>query len=200
MTIEGLEDEKAGDPESPLPRRPTPDFEFNGHEMEMSPEGHRHQDPVGTLVVRDQDFRDQDSTPPMTPDPIQRPNAGGARLCRLGDTDSESDQENNPDELFDHVGQPPRWKEADVWTHSYIDDGISGEKLYNAASTHHITTRKEIRRIRSGKCEKLYKTVKKNAEMIGMKINSAKTQLLCINVARDYELCCLLYTSPSPRD
>ena len=91
-----------------------------------------------------------------------------------------------------------RWRDTDLWTHNYIDDGISGEKLHNERVIFHLSTKKCVRRIRSTRCEKHYTTVKKNAESIGMKINSSKTQLLCINVARDYDL--QAYIRPSRRE
>ena len=101
------------------------------------------------------------------------------------DTDSDTSGEWEYGEMMENVGPPPSWIEEQIWTHSHIDDGISGKKLYNLASTSHFTTNKEGKTIHASKCENLYKTVRKNAKAIGMKINNTKTQLLCMSVTRN---------------
>ena len=62
----------------------------------------------------------------------------------------------------------------------YVDDLNIGETQDLATAKKHITTGKEERRVHARFCEKKFAAISKNSEDIGMKINGAKTQLLCI--------------------
>ena len=67
------------------------------------------------------------------------------------------------------------------WNIMYIDDLNIGERLDVKQGHKHITTNKEKIIIRAKKAESDFKTIETNCSSIGMKINSSKTQLLCIS-------------------
>lgn len=67
----------------------------------------------------------------------------------------------------------------------YIDDGLSIEKLCNNLATYHYSASKEVRIIHAEKTERFFNITNQNAKLIGMKINAAKTQMLCVNVAKN---------------
>ena len=52
----------------------------------------------------------------------------------------------------------------------------------------HISMHKEKRLIHAGDCQSFMETVKNNCERIGLKVNAAKTQLLCISTAINYDV------------
>ena len=68
-----------------------------------------------------------------------------------------------------------------TWEIGYIDDLNIGETLKISQGLSHITTSKEKREIRAPGCEEMYQTIQFNGGLIGMQINPAKTQLLCIH-------------------
>ena len=74
------------------------------------------------------------------------------------------------------------------WVSKYVDDISAGEKICLANSTSVWSQRKEERLVRAPYCEKIHDIVAKNSRAIGMKLNSAKTQLLCITAAINYEV------------
>ena len=72
---------------------------------------------------------------------------------------------------------PSRW--------DYIDDYNSTEKIQSEGSITHHTTKKTVRNIHASKIEALIMTVAQRAAELQMKVNKAKTQLLCICAGQD---------------
>ena len=65
----------------------------------------------------------------------------------------------------------------------YIDDFNAVEKIYKKNPVHLFSTTKPASAVRAIKSEILYEEVKHRADSIGMRVNSKKTQLLCISAA-----------------
>ena len=63
----------------------------------------------------------------------------------------------------------------------YIDDLTVGEVHDLNTARIHITEQKETKLVHAMQCEQSFKTITVNAKNIGMKINDAKTQLICIS-------------------
>ena len=118
-----------------------------------------------------------------TSSPICRPHAGANAARRIEDTIEDEKDDFNLSELIELVGYPRGLTASDLWFLKYIDDGLAGEQLPLLAATTHITTGKEVKIIHAGQSEKFFKTTLQNPLLIGMKINAAKAQMLCINVA-----------------
>ena len=91
---------------------------------------------------------------------------------------------------------PPRWSKKPVLVSKFIDDINAREKNDITGARSIFSTNKEQRYIHATQCQRFLETVTANASRIGMRVNQAKTQLLCTTTAIN----CLLYTSPSPRD
>ena len=70
---------------------------------------------------------------------------------------------------------------GDTWEIGYIDDLNIGESLNIEDGINHFTTSKQVCEIRAEGCEEAYEVIEKNGRKVGMKINSAKTQLLCFS-------------------
>ena len=66
----------------------------------------------------------------------------------------------------------------------YIDDLTVGEVHALERSKVHITQNKEIKTIHAYKCEEAFNKISANATDIGMIINPAKTQLICMSDSR----------------
>ena len=66
----------------------------------------------------------------------------------------------------------------------YVDDLNIGEVHALETAQSLFSQNKEEKFIHARHCEKAFKNIKKNAEEIGMKINSKKTQLLCMSDSR----------------
>ena len=83
------------------------------------------------------------------------------------------------------IDAPDGWKERPFWKLKYIDDGRGGEVVCNVNAPSHITHRKEVKLAHAAKSEHFLNLMAQNAAKIGMKINTSKTKLLCINVAQN---------------
>ena len=81
----------------------------------------------------------------------------------------------------------------------YIDDLSIGEVMDMGTAITHITQNKQEETVHARKCEAYFKTINENATSIGMKINSEKTQLLCISDCNYSESNSLIYTSQGDR-
>ena len=71
--------------------------------------------------------------------------------------------------------------EQGTWEVGYIDDINVGETLDTSEAISHYTTKKEHKEIRSKGCEEMFDVIEKNGKKVGMVINPAKTQLLCLS-------------------
>ena len=77
----------------------------------------------------------------------------------------------------------PRWKEKDIHIVKYVDDQTSAEKLDVSNCVKININGRSIGVKRAMKSEAKFRTIERNASMIGMKVNANKTQLLCISAA-----------------
>ena len=90
---------------------------------------------------------------------------------------------------------PDHWQT----TLKYVDDVNSGERHYikNASST--FSQLRERRSIHASACQDSYDTIVKNASAIGMKVNPAKTQLICLSAAIHSEASSFINVDPTIR-
>ena len=75
---------------------------------------------------------------------------------------------------------PPGWGKWQPWTIKYVDDLTAGEQLFLGSAISTFTTGREVKNIHASNCEKIFETVRANAERMGMLVNEDKTHLLCI--------------------
>ena len=80
--------------------------------------------------------------------------------------------------------------ERDTWEIGYIDDINICETISVSESTLHLTVNKAVRRIRAKGCERKYAVIKENGEALRLKLNPAKTQLICFSGNRFCETIC----------
>ena len=73
------------------------------------------------------------------------------------------------------------YENTETWEIGYIDDINIGEELLVDQGIRHITTGKEKRILRAKGCEEKFMIIEKNGTDIGLKINPAKTQLICFH-------------------
>ena len=71
--------------------------------------------------------------------------------------------------------------DTNTWEIGYVDDLNVGETLKLDEGIRHITTSREKREIRAGGSEEMYGHIERNGKDVGMVINAAKTQLLCVH-------------------
>ena len=74
------------------------------------------------------------------------------------------------------------------WVDKFVDDVNGGQAHLILDGEAHISQRKESRRVNAKKCQKIYETIKKNTNTIGMKVNPKKTKLLCVSSAINYDV------------
>lgn len=79
-----------------------------------------------------------------------------------------------------------RWKEKDIKVIKYVDDQTSAEKLDVSNAIKMTVNGRKIGVKRALKSERQFRTIERNAEQIGMKVNNLKTQLLCVSAARSF--------------
>ena len=79
------------------------------------------------------------------------------------------------------------WKDRPTSKHKYVDDGILDTKLNmeNTVATTDMSG-KVTRDKHALSCQNLFRRVIYNAESIGMKVNSSKTNMLCISDAMSF--------------
>ena len=87
--------------------------------------------------------------------------------------------------LNSFLGMPQGWVDWDLWFKKYIDDGLAGEKVCNINSISHVSSKKENKYVHASKSEHFMKLTIQNAHKIGMKINTSKTKMMCVNVAKN---------------
>ena len=90
-------------------------------------------------------------------------------------------------------------EERNEWAIMYIDDLSVGEVLDLGIATSTYTQKKEQKKIHARRSETYFRRITENAESIGMKINSDKTQLLCISDCNFSEVSSFIYTDSSTR-
>lgn len=83
------------------------------------------------------------------------------------------------------LGMPADWKEWDLWFKKYIDDGLAGEVVGNLNAVSHITAKKEKKYVHAAKSQNFMKLTMQNPAKIGMRINTEKTKMMCVNVAKN---------------
>ena len=113
-------------------------------------------------------------------EPRQRHQAGLRVNRRINDTTERDESIHNPTQPT-----PTGWAPLPPWNLKYIDDGLNGETVCNTSAICHITQRKEVRYVHAKASEDFLKLTTQNANRIGMKINTEKTKMLCVTVARN---------------
>ena len=87
---------------------------------------------------------------------------------------------NNMD-LVLHGQPPPDWKKCDAWSIKYVDDLNLGQQHHMDSAISVFSTSKERKMLHADECEDVFDTVRENAARIGMRVNTKKTQLLCVS-------------------
>lgn len=72
---------------------------------------------------------------------------------------------------------PSSWVKHDPWTDKYIDDANVGQHHHVGQAPGLISVNKEKRNLRASECEEIFSVIKKNAALIGMRVNDAKLNL-----------------------
>ena len=96
-------------------------------------------------------------------------------------------------QLSDAAGLPDRWAERPIKIRKFIDDTSGQEKIALRTGVRHITEEKEEVHVHAWKSEEMFNRISANAAAIGMEVNPAKTQLLCITSAINYEVRSFVY-------
>ena len=78
---------------------------------------------------------------------------------------------------------PGNWRDQDLDVMNYADDFIGCEKLSVHSAQRIFTTGKTVSLLHMN--ANASETVSKNASGIGMSVNQAKTQMICISASRD---------------
>ena len=102
--------------------------------------------------------------------------------------DSEEEEDTNQStvlytqsQIDRELGIPEGWTAGDPDIFVYIDDANSIEKVRIPGSITRISEQKQEVVIHAEKSEVLFNTVTARANEINMKVNTGKTQLLCIS-------------------
>ena len=83
------------------------------------------------------------------------------------------------------LGVPERWVDTPVTVQCYIDDFNNIEKVQIEGAITHITHGRRKCLVHAYKSERLFATVERAAEEKKMRVNAAKTQMICINASSD---------------
>ena len=86
----------------------------------------------------------------------------------------------NQAEIDEFLGIPERWTDAEVDIRCYIDDFNNIEKIRTVGSVTHITTNPCRTLVHAPKSQHLIQRVGRMAQERKMKVNCAKTQMLCV--------------------
>ena len=79
-----------------------------------------------------------------------------------------------------------RWREKTVSVVKFVDDQTAAEKLDISNCIKMCIIGRNIGVKRAMGSERQFRTIERNAECIGMKVNTAKTQLLCVSAVRSF--------------
>ena len=112
---------------------------------------------------------------------------GTMRLDMTDDSTAEQ-QEWTQEMTASQRQDPARWRTEPPWVMKYVDDITTGCKSLILDGQAHISTRKEERHIHAQDLELFYDDIQRNSTKAGMKINSSKTQLLCLSQAINYNI------------
>ena len=104
------------------------------------------------------------------------------------DTDSEDDVSCTQADIDRVLGVPPDWHDEEPSIFIYIDDANGVEKVRVPGSIVNITQDKQKTKVHAQKSEELLKTVSIRSSAIGMKVNHAKTQLLCVSASNTQDI------------
>lgn len=85
------------------------------------------------------------------------------------------------------IDPPAYWNGPQPWIDKYIDDVNAGEHHYTKNGISIFSAMKGKRLLRAAASEAAFETVNTNAERIGMMVNPAKMQLLCIALSNNYD-------------
>ena len=95
------------------------------------------------------------------------------------------------DDSLNHRAQPPydrpgfkAWEELLLSVLKYVDDNVIHEKLFMDGTVIDANGEKRCRAVRS---QNLFRQITRIAELMGMKVNTDKTMMLCISDARTYK-------------
>ena len=103
-------------------------------------------------------------------------------------TDSEEEQCWTQNEIDSVLGVPPDWNYGEPDIFIYIDDANGVEKVRVPGSVVTISERKQETRVHAQRSEELLRTISLRASQIKMKVNHAKTQLLCVSASNSAEV------------
>lgn len=88
-------------------------------------------------------------------------------------------------ELNEYFGIPQGWTERPLAVKMYVDDMNSVEKVSYMNAVSVVSTGKRILIVHSPKTQLFFENVSVRALEIGMRVNQAKTQLLCISASNE---------------
>ena len=104
------------------------------------------------------------------------------------DSDSDADVTWTQHQIDRAIGIPPSWTDKCPGLFIYIDDANSVEKVRVPGSVVTISQNRQLTSVHAWKSEEVMNTVTVRAERIGMKVNQAKTQLLCISASNSSDI------------
>lgn len=101
-------------------------------------------------------------------------------ILRYLDTSGQgAEEDDNAEKVTDLCNIAGRVRDA--WVDKYGDDISTDEHQKFDTGERFISTTKESCKIHASTCEENFNLIRRNAEMIGMRVNHKKTQLVCIS-------------------
>ena len=88
---------------------------------------------------------------------------------------------------------PVAWDYRPFKTLKYVDDFLGAEKLSTECSYSVFSTNRTEKFVPAAGCQRFFEDVSKNAADIGMTVNPAKTQLLCVTPRQQANISCFIY-------
>ena len=98
----------------------------------------------------------------------------------LDDTEEITDRYTQH-QLDASLGVPPNWRELPLGVKVYIDDLNNVEKVRQAGAISEISENKQVLLAHAPKSEENFTRICRRASEVNMRVNSSKTQLLCIS-------------------
>ena len=140
---------------------------------DVSSESCKHVSPIARPIPPDQDL----SALSGSDDSI---NFGNFNRRRPILEDTVLSERYNQDEIDDLLGEPVGWTEQAISTKVYIDDLNTIEKVKQSTAVSVLSANRPVIKPHAIMSERNFERIKVQAENIGMRVNSEKTQLLCI--------------------